>query len=141
MILWRRLCMRSPPLTFIPFLACCALDLNPPPLTPTFRLELNPNSFTALRWANKSVNGTLCTFHFNRWSKSGVRQRIVAELMEFDLEELQGDSTVVPAHQHAARQKRRPVQLRSRTLTRRTTASVLYSLREPLLLPLAFSGP
>jgi len=45
---------------------------------------------------------------FNRWSKAGVWQRIAAELIEFDLEELQLDSTVVRAHQHAAGQKKRP---------------------------------
>ena len=45
---------------------------------------------------------------FNRWSKTGIWQRIVAELIEFDLQELQLDSTVVRAHQHAAGQKKQP---------------------------------
>lgn len=45
---------------------------------------------------------------FNRWSNAGVWQRIVAELIEFDLEELQRDSTVVRAHQHAAGEKKQP---------------------------------
>ena len=44
---------------------------------------------------------------FNRWSKNGVWDRIAAALTEFDQEELQLDSTIVRAHQHAAGQKKR----------------------------------
>lgn len=49
---------------------------------------------------------------FNRWSKNGVWNRIAAALIEFDQEELQLDSTIVRAHQHAAGQKKRSSKLR-----------------------------
>lgn len=43
---------------------------------------------------------------FNRFSKSGRWAKIVTELADFDLEELQIDSTVVRAHQHSSGQKK-----------------------------------
>jgi len=43
---------------------------------------------------------------FNRWAKRGRWSGIFAELQEFDLEELQIDSTIIRAHQHAAGQKK-----------------------------------
>jgi transposase len=39
---------------------------------------------------------------FNRWAKSGVRERVFRELQDPDLETLMLDSTVIRAHQHAA---------------------------------------
>jgi transposase len=39
---------------------------------------------------------------FNRWSKSGVWQRVFQALQSPDLEAMLLDSTVVRAHQHAA---------------------------------------
>lgn len=47
---------------------------------------------------------------FNRWSKSGVWQRIAKALQSPELEALLLDSTVIRAHQHAAgsQKKRRP---------------------------------
>ncbi|MEZ4782436.1 MAG: IS5 family transposase [Candidatus Kapaibacterium sp.] len=41
----------------------------------------------------------------NRWSKTNRWENILAELQEFDLDEVQIDSTIVRAHQHAAEQK------------------------------------
>lgn len=43
---------------------------------------------------------------FNRWTKRGRWSAIFAELQEIDLEELQLDSTIIRAHQHAAGQKK-----------------------------------
>ena len=43
---------------------------------------------------------------FNRWSKTGVWQRVFEALQDPDLEWLMLDSTVVRAHQHAAGQKK-----------------------------------
>lgn len=48
---------------------------------------------------------------FNRWSKSGVWERVFRELQDPDLECLILDSTIVRAHQHAAgapQKKRKP---------------------------------
>lgn len=44
---------------------------------------------------------------FNRWSKTNRWEKILAELQEFDLDEVQIDATIVRAHQHAAGQKNR----------------------------------
>ena len=43
---------------------------------------------------------------FNRWSKTGVWQRVFEALQDPDLEWLMLDSTMVRAHQHAAGQKK-----------------------------------
>lgn len=43
---------------------------------------------------------------FNRWSKTGVWQRVFAALQDPDLEWVMLDSTIVRAHQHAAGQKK-----------------------------------
>ena len=46
---------------------------------------------------------------FNRWSKSGVWQRVFEALKSSDLRTLMLDSTIIRAHQHAAgAKKRRP---------------------------------
>lgn len=48
-------------------------------------------------------NWTSMYQRFHRWCKNGVWQEIAAVLgVEFDFEELQLDSTIVGAHQHAA---------------------------------------
>ena len=43
---------------------------------------------------------------FNRWSKAKRWEKILAELQEFDLDEVQIDATIVRAHQHAAGEKK-----------------------------------
>lgn len=43
---------------------------------------------------------------FNRWSKTGVWQRVFTALQDPDLEWLMLDATIVRAHQHAAGQKK-----------------------------------
>jgi putative transposase len=43
---------------------------------------------------------------FSRWSKTGVWERVFAELQDPDLEWMMIDTTIVRAHQHAAGQKK-----------------------------------
>jgi transposase len=63
---------------------------------------------------------------FDRWSRSGVWQRVFAALQDPDLEWLILDSTVVRAHQHAAGAKKTPT---ARRPTRRWAAAGAGSRR------------
>ena len=55
---------------------------------------------------------------FDRWSRSGVWQRVFAALQDPDLEWLILDSTVVRAHPHAAGAKKAPTAPAARTSRR-----------------------
>lgn len=61
---------------------------------------------------------------FNRWAKTGVWQRLHAELQDPDLEWLMLDSTTVRAHQHAAGARKRGRLLPKRRLGKDSVAAV-----------------
>lgn len=82
--------------------------------TPGRSAEDNRKFIHAVRWIAKTGapwrdlpeefgNWNSVYQRFNRWCKQGVWQAIAAVLgADFDWEELQLDSTIVRAHQHAA---------------------------------------